>query len=258
MIRRRSGIDGARPVAGVSVGEAGAPRSTRIAMSSPPSPAPERAARDDAARLLACYGRDRDPAIHEALVERFLPLARHLARRYDRSADADDLEQIASLGLLKAIDRFDPGRGLAFTSFAVPTILGELKRYFRDHGWSIRVPRDLQELALRVSHVTEELTGELGRSPTAAELAERSNATVEQVLEALATATAHRAVSLDQPRGDDDERTAADLGAADDPGYAHVEDSAELEQLLRTLPDRERMILDLRFTHELTQAEIGT
>src|SRR4051794_40928978 len=103
-------------------------------MSSPRSPAPERTARDDAARLFARYHQDRDPTTRDALVERFLPLARHLARRYDGSADTDDLEQIASLGLLKAIDRFDPERGLAFTSFAVPTILGELKRYFRDHG----------------------------------------------------------------------------------------------------------------------------
>src|SRR3954471_5549472 len=109
-------------------------------MSSPASSAPERTARDDAAPLFARYRRDRDPATRDALVERFLPLARQLARRYDRSADADDLEQVASLGLLKAIERFDPERGLAFTSFAVPTILGELKRYFRDHGWSIRVP----------------------------------------------------------------------------------------------------------------------
>ena len=173
-----------------------------------------------------------------------------------RGADADDLQQVASLGLLKAIDRFDPERGLAFTSFAVPTILGELKRYFRDHGWTVRVPRDVQELTLRVDTISQTLTGELGRSPTPAELAERANATTEQILEALAAATAHHPDSLDQPLSDDGD-DAIDFLAAKEPGFDRVEDAAFVDGLLNTLSDRERIILRLRFENDLTQAEIG-
>ena len=225
-------------------------------MSSTASSPPQRTAQHDAARLFARYRRDHDPATRDALVARFLPLAYHLARRYHGGADADDLQQVASLGLLKAIDRFDPERGLAFTSFAVPTILGELKRYFRDHGWTVRVPRDLQELKLRVDAISQTLTGELGRSPTPAELAERANATTEQILDALAAATAHHPDSLDQPlshEGDD----AIDFLAAREPGFERVDDAAFVDGLLNTLSDRERVILRLRFEKDLTQAEIG-
>ena len=131
------------------------------------------------------------------LVDRFLPLARQLARRYQRGGEPlDDLVQVASLGLLKAIDRFDPSRETAFSSFAVPTILGELKRHFRDKGWSVRVPRDLQELAVKLEPVGEELARELGRAATLAEIAQRTGSTVEQVLEAREAASAYRAVSL--------------------------------------------------------------
>ena len=186
-----------------------------------------------------------------------MPLARHLARRYRGREDADDLDQIASLGLLKAIDRFDPEVGVAFSSFAVPTILGELRRYFRDHGWSVRVPRPVQELTLRIDRVTEQLTPRLGRSPTPAELATACDATVEQVLEALASTTAHHAISLDRPLTEDGEDTLADLGGADDPAYARVDEAAYVAHLLRALPEREQQILRLRFQEELTQAEIG-
>ena len=125
-------------------------------------------------RLLERYHRDADPAAREALVERFLPLARQLARRYQRAGEPlDDLIQVASLGLLKAIERFDPARETAFSAFAVPTILGELKRHFRDKGWSVRVPRDLQELAVKVDRVGEDMSRELGRAPTPAEIGER-------------------------------------------------------------------------------------
>jgi RNA polymerase sigma-B factor len=210
----------------------------------------------DAARLFARYRRDHDPATRDALVARFLPLAQHLARRYNRGADADDLQQVASLGLLKAIERFDPERGLAFTSFAVPTILGELKRYFRDHGWTVRVPRGVQELKLRIDTISQALTGELGRSPTPAELAQRADATIEQVLEALAAATAHHPDSLDQPLSEDRE-DAIDFLAAREPGFDRVEDAVFVDGLLRTLSDRERLILRLRFEDDLTQAEIG-
>jgi RNA polymerase sigma-B factor len=215
-----------------------------------------RSAREEADRLFARYRRDRDPATRDALVARFLPLAYNLARRYHRGAEAEDLQQVASLGLLKAIDRFDPDRGLAFTSYAFPTILGELKRYFRDHGWTVRVPRDLQELKLRVDTISQTLTGELGRSPTPAELAERANVTIEEILEALAAATAHHPDSLDQPLSDEGDE-AIDFLAAKEPGFERVDDAVFVEGLVNTLSDRERTILRLRFEEDLTQAEIG-
>src|SRR5436309_11648921 len=138
-----------------------------------------------------------DARAREELVRRFLPLARKLARRYSGAHEPfEDLLQVASLGLVKAIDRFDIDRQTAFSSFAVPTILGELKRYFRDLGWSVHVPRDLQELAVRIDRVSEELGRELGRAPTTGEIAERTGATAEQVLEAREAAGAYRAVSL--------------------------------------------------------------
>jgi RNA polymerase sigma-B factor len=203
------------------------------------------------------YRRDRDPAARRELVERYLPLAQHLARRYRGRADVDDLTQVASLGLLKAIDRFDPDRGRAFSSFAVPTILGEIKREFRDRGWMVRVPRPVQELKLRLDTITQALTGELGRSPTVAELADRADTTVEEVLEALAAATAHHPDSLDRPLAEDGDDAIDLLAAGDDPGFARVEDAAVVDGLLRALPERDRLILRLRFAEDLTQAEIG-
>src|SRR3954454_10596725 len=202
-----------------------------------------------------------DQAARAALVERFLPLARQLARRYQRGGELlDDLNQVASLGLLKAIDRFDPQRATAFSSFAVPTILGELKRHFRDKGWSVRVPRDLQELAVKLEPTSEQLLRELGRAPTLAEVAQRLDTTVELVLEAREAAAAYRAVSLDRPRDGDDDEGADALGHSvgiDDPGFGVAEDAATVEQLMRVLSDREREVLRLRFVEDLTQAEIG-
>ncbi len=193
-------------------------------------------------------------------MQRFLPLARQLARRYQRGGEPlDDLIQVASLGLLKSIDRFDPARETAFSSFAVPTILGELKRHFRDKGWSVRVPRDLQELAVRLEPLSEELARELGRAATPVEIAERAGATLEQVLEAREAAGAYRAVSLDRPRDDDDE-TSDGIGVAygiEDPGFGVAEDAATVQRLMRVLTDREREVLRLRFEEDLTQAEIG-
>ena len=142
--------------------------------------------------------------------------------------------QVASLGLLKAIDRFDPRRPTAFSSFAVPTILGELKRHFRDKGWSVRVPRDLQELAVRVERVADELSRELGRAPSPAEIAEQIGTTTEQVLEAREAAGAYRAVSLDRPRDDDEEAAAwPRLVGVEDPGFGLAEDAATVERLMR-------------------------
>jgi RNA polymerase sigma-B factor len=218
----------------------------------------EARAREDR-RLLERYHSDGDPAAREALVERFLPLARQLARRYQRGGEPlDDLIQVASLGLLKAIDRFEPDRPTAFSSFAVPTILGELKRHFRDRGWSVRVPRDLQEMSVRVDRVTESMSRSLGRAPTPAEIAEEIGTTTERVLEAREAAGAYRAVSLDRPRDDDDEGEGmADTFGAEDPGFGLAEDAATVERLMSVLSDREREVLRLRFSEDLTQSEIG-
>jgi RNA polymerase sigma-B factor len=202
--------------------------------------------------------RDRDRLPREALIERYLPLARHLARRYKGGgAELDDLYQVAAFALVKAVDRFDPDRGIAFSTFAVPTIVGELKRHFRDHGWVVRVPRDVQELKLRLDRMVAALTGEIGRTPTAGELADRTGATIEQVLEALGAASAHYPDSLDRPVNEDGDDGLAQLLGGEDPGYEEVENSELVDGLLATLPERERLILKLRFEDELTQAEIG-
>jgi RNA polymerase sigma-B factor len=224
-------------------------------------PSEGRAARgEEDRRLLIRYHRGGDPAAREQLVQRFLPLARQLARRYQRGSEPlDDLIQVASLGLLKAIDRFDPARETAFSSFAVPTILGELKRHFRDKGWSVRVPRDLQEMAVRVDRMSDEMLRELGRAPTPGEIAARIGSTQEQVLEAREASAAYRAVSLDRPRTDSDEEgdPFADAFGIEDPGFGHAEDSATVERLMRVLSEREREVLRLRFEEDLTQSEIG-
>jgi RNA polymerase sigma-B factor len=217
-------------------------------------------ARDDRA-LFERYLRDGDQTAREALVERFLPLARQLARRYQRADEPlDDLNQVASLGLLKAIDRFDPEREVAFSSYAVPTILGELKRHFRDKTWAVRVPRDLQELTLRVDREVASLSRDLHRAPSVAEIADAVGTTEERVLEALEAAGAYRAASFDAPRaGGDDEagETMGDAVGGDDDGYDLAEDRATLDRLLNAIGPREREVLRLRFVEDLTQAEIG-
>ena len=210
--------------------------------------------------LFARYQRHGDRAAQEALVNRFLPLARQLARRYARSNEPlEDLVQVASLGLLKAIDRFDPTRATAFSSFAVPTILGELKRHFRDKGWSLRVPRDLQELAVRVERVTDDLESERGRAPTSDEIARRIGVSTERVLDAREASAAYRAVSLDRPRDDDAEAgdDLVDVIGVEDPGYYLADEAATVERLMSVLSDREREVLRLRFAEDLTQSEIG-
>ena len=189
-----------------------------------------------------------------------MPLARSLAAQYRHAREPlDDLIQVANLGLVKAVDRYDPDRGIAFTSYAVPTILGELKRHFRDKGWSERVPRDLQERAVKVDRVGEQMSRELGRAPTPAEIAESIGATAEAVLEAREAAGAYRAVSLDRPRDDDDEDSAgiADSVGIEDAGFSVAEDAATVERLMRVLSEREREVLRLRFAEDLTQSEIG-
>jgi RNA polymerase sigma-B factor len=201
-----------------------------------------------------------DQSAREALAARFLPLARQLARRYQRADEPlDDLIQVASLGLIKAIDRFDPAREVAFSSYAVPTILGELKRHFRDRTWSVRVPRDLQELSLKVDKAVAQLSRDLRRAPTVIEIGEVVGATEEQVLEALEAAGAYRATSFDQPRSNDDDAgdTLGDAYGTQELGFGLAEDRATLERLMASITPREREVLRLRFVEDLTQAEIG-
>ena len=217
-------------------------------------------ARETERQLLLRYHREGDLAAREELVERFLPLARDLALRYAYPDEPfDDLLQVASLGLIKAIDRFEPGRGTKFTSYAAPTILGELKRHFRDKGWSLHVPRDLQERTLAVSRETEALSKQLGRSPMVREVAAGLGCSVEEVLEAQEAAASYEAAFLDAPAARDDEESAAlvDLLGAEDSAYELVEDRHAIASTWQALPDVERKVLELRFMHDLTQREIG-
>jgi RNA polymerase sigma-B factor len=210
--------------------------------------------------LFERYLERRDPVERDMLIERFLPLARQLARRYQRAEEPfDDLFQVACLGLINAIDRFDLDRGVAFSSYAVPTILGEIKRYFRDRTWSVRVPRDLQELALKVDRTVSELTVSLHREPTVGEIAATLGRAEEEVLEALEAGGAHKATSLDEPRHTDDDigDTLADFLGTEEYGFACAEDRATIDALMRAITQRERTVLLLRFTEDLTQAEIG-
>jgi RNA polymerase sigma-B factor len=209
-------------------------------------------------RLLRVYHCAGDAGAREELVHRFLPLARQLARRYERRGEPiDDLVQVASLGLLTAIDRFNPARRTALSSFATPTILGELKRYFRDLGWAVRVPRSLQERIVQVEEATEALRRELGRPPTPAEVAERTQNTVEQVLEARQAAGARWAISLNSSGDEEDAGAPADRFAIDEPGFLLAEDAATTERLMRVLTDRERETLRLRFSEDLYPSEVA-
>jgi RNA polymerase sigma-B factor len=212
-------------------------------------------------RLFNRYIDARDPVDREAIIERFLPLARQLAARYQRPEEPfDDVFQVACFGLVKAVDRFDVERGVAFSSYAVPTIMGEIKRHFRDRTWAVRVPRDLQELALRVDRVVGELTRELGRQPTVDEVARAIDTQPEDVLEAMQASSAYRATSLQTPRaGGEDEPgdTLADSVGTIDDGFAQAEQRAVLDALLRSLTPREREVVRLRFEEDLTQAAIG-
>ncbi len=224
----------------------------------PESASPGRAAEDR--RLLLRYHRRGDDAAREELVRRMLPLARRMARRYRRSDEPlDDLVQVATVGLIKAIDRFDPDRETAFSSYAVPTMLGELKRYFRDNGWAVHVPRGMQERVMRVDATMRELSRTLGRSASAAEVAESLGIGVEQVLEAMEASSAYAAVSLESFRfGDDgDGETYAESIGVEDERYELVEYGATIAPTLAALPARDRLVLHLRFAEDLTQAEIA-
>ena len=200
-----------------------------------------------------------DQQAREELVERFMGLARQVALRYRRQSEPlDDVMQVAALGLLKAIDRFDPDRGIAFSSFAVPTMLGEVKRHFRDKSWTVRPPRDLQELTLRVEQATTLLSTQLSRSPSVAELSEHLGVGDEEILEALEAGRARSATSLSAPRGDtEDGNTLGDLLGDEEDGFERAEERATLAKLFTELSPRERTVLTLRFRQDMTQAEIG-
>jgi RNA polymerase sigma-B factor len=214
----------------------------------------------DSHELFKRWRKQGDRRARELLIERFLPLARKLARRYRGAHEPyEDLLQVASLGLVKAVDRFEPDRGTAFTSFAVPTILGELKRYFRDLGWSVHVPRGAQERALKLEEAQQKLTTRRGPPATVPELAEYLELSIEEVLDALETAGAHHAVSLDAPNSDEDGESttlAASFGQYDE-RYELIEDGLTISTVARQLPMNECEILELRFVEDLTQTQIA-
>jgi RNA polymerase sigma-B factor len=211
--------------------------------------------------LLRRYHVEGDLAAREQLIEQYLSLVRSLARRYAyRGEQLEDLVQIGSIGLIKAIDRFDIERGVELTTYATPNIIGEIKRHFRDKGWSVRVPRGLQELNVKLSRLVEELTVQLGRSPTIPELAKASGAEEELVLEALESGRAYSSVSLSTGLGagdDEDELDPLETIGTEEPGYQISEEWAVLEPGLRALDERERTILHLRFFDGLTQSQIA-
>jgi RNA polymerase sigma-B factor len=209
------------------------------------------------ALLIAYHRRGDENAREEALVE-LMPLVRALASRYaGRGEPLEDLVQVGAVGLIKAVDRFDVDRGVEFSSYAVPTIVGEIRRHFRDKAWAMHVPRRLKELSVRLARVLDELTTELGRSPTVPELAEAVGVDEEDVIDALDSAQAYSTRSLQAPFDDDGSESLADRLGAEDRGFDDVEDGALVDAGLEALDDRERRIVELRFFHEMTQSQIA-
>ncbi|MFF9841718.1 SigB/SigF/SigG family RNA polymerase sigma factor [Streptomyces sp. NPDC013740] len=197
-------------------------------------------------------------ALRDRLVRMHLPLVEHLARRFrNRGEPLDDLTQVATIGLIKSVDRFDPDRGVEFSTYATPTVVGEIKRHFRDKGWAVRVPRRLQELRLALTTATAELSQQHGRSPTVHELAERLGISEEEVLEGLESANAYSTLSLDVPDTDDESPAVADTLGAEDEALEGVEYRESLKPLLEDLPPREKRILLLRFFGNMTQSQIA-
>ena len=214
----------------------------------------------DEKELLERYHRTRDRMARDALVDRYLPFARGLARRVEgRGENLADLIGVASIGLLKAIDGFEPGRGHRFEAYAAPTILGEIRRHFRDRCWAIHVPRGVRDLTPRISKATEQLFGQLGRAPTVQELAEALTVTVEDVLDAMEASDAARPTSLESPaRGDNpDGSMLSERVGGIDPSYERVDGRVVIDGRLGRLSEREREILRMRFEEDLTQSEIG-
>jgi RNA polymerase sigma-B factor len=231
-----------------------------VATATPSSLRPDFANSDDLVQLFVRWQRDGDQTARESLVRRFMPLTRSLARRYDRSSEPfEDLLQVASVGLLKAIDRFDHERGHSFPSFAVPTILGEMRRYFRDCGWSVHVPRGDQERALKVRDAQETLTNEQGHAPTVNQLAVYLELGAEQVIDALQATQAYDALSLDAPRpgAEDETGSYGESMGSEDERYEMVELDATIVAAIKHIPPRERSMLHMRFVEDLTQTEIA-
>ncbi|MFE9093751.1 RNA polymerase sigma factor SigF [Streptomyces sp. NPDC007264] len=196
--------------------------------------------------------------LRNQLVRMHLPLVEHLARRFrNRGEPLDDLTQVATIGLIKSVDRFDPDRGVEFSTYATPTVVGEIKRHFRDKGWAVRVPRRLQELRLALTTATAELSQQHGRSPTVHELAQKLAISEEEVLEGLESANAYSTLSLDVPDTDDESPAVADTLGAEDEALEGVEYRESLKPLLEDLPPREKRILLLRFFGNMTQSQIA-
>lgn len=216
--------------------------------------------KDRTRELFRRYKDEGDMDAREQLVMSHLNLVRFLANKFkNRGEPLDDLVQVGYLGLIKAIDRFDPSRGLEFTTFATPTIMGEIKRHFRDKGWSVRVPRRLQELSAKVNQATDALTTELQRSPSIAEVAEYLDATPDEVLEAMESSSAYSSVPLESPAGAEaeDAPSVLDRYATEDSELAFTDDRLVIEEALEGFSPREREVIDLRFLKGMTQIEIA-
>ncbi len=212
----------------------------------------------DFVALIEAY-RAGDEKARDALVERYMPLVRSLAGRYSgRGEPHEDLVQVGAIGLLLSIERFDTSRDVQFTTYAVPTIVGEIQRHFRDRSWALHVPRRMKELSTKLNRVIEAETAQRGRAPTVSELAKITGAEEDEVIEALQTWEAYSTLSLSQPLGNEGrEETMQDVIGADDDGFAEVEDSVVVEAGLEALDERERLIVELRFFEGLTQSEIA-
>jgi RNA polymerase sigma-B factor len=214
--------------------------------------------REDGETLVRRYHETRDDRVRERAIGEYMPLARKLARRYHRGREPlEDLEQVAYVGLLKAVERFDPAYGSRFTSFALPTINGELRRHFRDATWALHAPRWVQEAVLEVTRATDRLANELGRAPTTGEIAAATGLDVEQVTEALVARSHQTTSSLDTPLGDEEGQTVAETVGRDDDGYDLVDHRVTVAPLFAALPAREREVLRLRFDHDMTQTQIA-
>jgi len=212
----------------------------------------------DVDALLLAYHRGGDREARERALVELMPLVRALASRYaGRGEPLEDLIQVGALGLIKAVDRFDVDRGVEFSSYAVPTIVGEIRRHFRDKAWAMHVPRRLKELSVRLSRLLDELTTELGRSPTIAELAEAAGVEEEDVIDALDSAHAYSTRSLHAPFEEGGDDSLAEKLGSPETGYAEVEDGALVAAGLDALDERERRIVELRFFEEKTQSQIA-
>lgn len=208
--------------------------------------------------LFRRYKEEGDEEARNQLVVNHLNLVRYLASKFaNRGEQLEDLIQVGTIGLIKAIDRFDPNRGLEFTTYATPTIMGEIKRHFRDKGWSVRVPRRLQELSTRISAITDELTTELHRTPSVAEIAERAGTSVEEILEAMESSSAYSSVPLEGGSDDEDTPSVIDQYASEDEDFSATDDRMLLESVISDFTMREKEVIRMRFEEGLTQSEIA-